>query len=161
MHSTVHIHTQAIHHALCNIATQMFSTEAIHTKYLKDHLSNNQWQNVKTQGTNCVVNPKKMNSCTCYQTHELACGGLGPNETGSPPALESQELNSRFLFPVHFSLSFSAWKLSKWQQYWLILVSLIRVINPPTSTSTHFATKPVCVRSSIIFSGQYKQEDKQ
>ena len=31
-----------------------------------------------------------------------ARGGPGPNKSGSPPALESQQFNSAFLFPLHF-----------------------------------------------------------
>ena len=34
------------------------------------------------------------------------CGGSGPNGTGSPPEWESQELNSRFLFPLHVLVCF-------------------------------------------------------
>ena len=35
-------------------------------------------------------------------------GRPGSNETGSLPALNSQELNSRLIFPVHFVLCFSS-----------------------------------------------------
>ena len=35
-------------------------------------------------------------------------GGPGPDEISSPPALEYQEVNFRFLFSVHFLLCFSA-----------------------------------------------------
>ena len=37
-----------------------------------------------------------------------SCAGLGSGEIGSPPALECQKLNSRFLFLTHFLLCFSA-----------------------------------------------------
>ena len=31
-----------------------------------------------------------------------ACGGPGPDETRSPPALDCKEMNRSFLFPIHF-----------------------------------------------------------
>ena len=33
---------------------------------------------------------------------QWACGGGGPNEITSSPALESQEPNCMFFFPIHF-----------------------------------------------------------
>ena len=43
---------------------------------------------------------------------ETACGGPGPIEVGSAPALESQELDSTFLSPIHFLICCSAFCLS-------------------------------------------------
>ena len=37
-----------------------------------------------------------------------ACGASGRNEISSPPALRSEELNSRFFLPTYFFFSFSA-----------------------------------------------------
>ena len=45
----------------------------------------------------------------------LVCGGPGPDERGSPAALEYEELTRRFLFPVHissFALTCSSFPLS-------------------------------------------------
>ena len=38
----------------------------------------------------------------------FACGGTWLNDVGSPPAVESEKLNSGFLFFVHFLPGFSA-----------------------------------------------------
>ena len=40
--------------------------------------------------------------------NDSAYGGPDLNEAGTPPALDFQQFNSRFLFPVHFLLRFSA-----------------------------------------------------
>ena len=47
---------------------------------------------------------KVIKSAVTFFSH----GQPRPNETGSSPPLESQELNSRFLFPIHSLLCFSA-----------------------------------------------------
>ena len=52
-----------------------------------------------------------VNRCQ-YLMKPLVPSGPGSDETGSPPASDSQELYSRFLFPVHFRLYFSTFHCS-------------------------------------------------
>ena len=61
----------------------------------------------------------------------IICGRPGLNETASSPAMESQELNSRFLFTVHSLLGFSPFRCSLFSQFFCLHLFLY-----PSSTST-------------------------
>ena len=50
----------------------------------------------------------------------IVCGRPGLNETASPPAIESQELNSRILFTVHSLLGFSPFRCSWLPQFFYL-----------------------------------------
>ena len=69
-----------------------------------------------------------------------ARGGSGPDETSSPPALESKEMYSWFLFPVCFLLCFSALRCS--------LSSLSFCLTGPFSW--YFFHKPSSTRSRNV-----------
>ena len=64
---------------------------------------------------------------------QIARGGPGPNKIGSPPSLEFQELNSRFLFPVHFLLCFSAFWLSLFPLSFCLADPFTNILSPNLS----------------------------
>ena len=65
------------------------------------------------------IAPSEPMRCAIGSPEELMCSvsrnESGHSAIGSPPALKSQELNCRFLSPIHFLLSFSIIRRSSFQ----------------------------------------------
>ena len=82
-----------------------------------------------------------------HQDDKLACGGPGPDEMCSPPALGSQELNSWFLFFIHSPLLLCFWCHSA------------KPANSPVFFHYHSSTKTVthshiCKISPIVWDSE-------